>query len=96
MNMRAIEADRQIDTDYRLEDRYLREDGAVFLTGTQALVRILIEQARADKLAGLRTAGLVSGYRGSPLGGLDGQFQRAERFLQPFLTSSRERCMPSR
>ncbi|TDQ80685.1 indolepyruvate ferredoxin oxidoreductase family protein [Paraburkholderia silvatlantica] len=84
MNMRAVETDRQIDTDYRLEDRYLREDGAVFLTGTQALVRILIEQARADRLAGLKTAGLVSGYRGSPLGGFDQELWCQKALLADF------------
>ncbi|CAD6545224.1 hypothetical protein LMG27952_04277 [Paraburkholderia hiiakae] len=84
MNMRAVETERQIDTDYRLEDRYLREDGAVFLTGTQALVRILIEQARADRLAGLKTAGLVSGYRGSPLGGFDQELWRQKTLLADF------------
>ncbi|NYH18422.1 hypothetical protein GGD41_005650 [Paraburkholderia bryophila] len=45
MNMRAVEPGRQIDMEYGLEDRYVRENGTVFLTGTQALVRILIEQA---------------------------------------------------
>ncbi|WP_233271905.1 indolepyruvate ferredoxin oxidoreductase family protein [Paraburkholderia acidiphila] len=84
MNMRAVETERQIDTDYRLEDRYLREDGAVFLTGTQALVRILIEQARADRRAGLKTAGLVSGYRGSPLGGFDQELWRQKALLADF------------
>jgi len=56
---------------YALSDRYDRTGGRVFLTGTQALVRILIEQARRDRAAGLKTAGFVSGYRGSPLGGVD-------------------------
>ena len=71
MNMRAVELGRPIDMDYGLEDRYVRENGTVFLTGTQALVRILVEQARSDRAAGIRTGGLVSGYRGSPLGGFD-------------------------
>ena len=52
--------------DYKLEDRYLRESGRVFLTGTQALVRIPLMQAALDRKQGLNTAGLVSGYRGSP------------------------------
>ena len=62
---------------YRLEDRYTRSTGRVFLTGTQALVRIMLDQARRDRQAGLNTAGFVSGYRGSPLGGLDQELWRA-------------------
>ncbi len=68
-------------TTYRLEDRYDRNDGRVFLTGTQALVRILFDQARRDRAAGLNTAGFVSGYRGSPLGGLDLEMWRAKKRL---------------
>ncbi|MGG7644316.1 indolepyruvate ferredoxin oxidoreductase family protein [Rhodovulum sp. YNF3179] len=62
---------------YALDDRYDRRSGRVFLTGTQALVRILLDQARRDRTAGLNTAGLVTGYRGSPLGGLDLELWRA-------------------
>jgi len=54
-----------------LEDKYALASGRVFLTGTQALVRLLLLQRQRDALAGLNTAGYVSGYRGSPLGGLD-------------------------
>ena len=61
---------------YALSDRYDREDGRVFLTGTQALVRIMFDQARRDRAAGLNTGGFVSGYRGSPLGALDLEFWR--------------------
>jgi indolepyruvate ferredoxin oxidoreductase len=57
--------------DYKLEDRYLRESGRVFLTGSQALVRIPLMQAALDRKLGLNTAGMVSGYRGSPLGSYD-------------------------
>lgn len=54
-----------------LDDRYALERGAVFLSGTQALVRLALDQRRRDARAGLATAGFVSGYRGSPLGGYD-------------------------
>ena len=66
---------------YELLDRYRRESGRVFLTGTQALVRIPLMQRTLDRAAGLNTAGFVSGYRGSPLGGLDQELWRAKRFL---------------
>ncbi len=66
---------------YRLDDRYRRSDGRVFMTGTQALVRILFDQARRDKLAHINSAGFVSGYRGSPLGGLDLELWRAKERL---------------
>ena len=66
---------------YRLEDRYLKRSGRVFMTGTQALVRIVLDQARRDREAGLRTAGFVSGYRGSPLGGVDMELWRCKKWL---------------
>src|SRR5215211_985282 len=65
--------------DYQLTDRYGRDEGRVFLTGTQALVRIVLDQARRDRAAGLDTAGFVSGYRGSPLGGFDLELWRAKK-----------------
>ncbi len=57
--------------DYALTDRYLREEGTVYLTGVQALVRVLFDLARRDRAQGLRTGTFVSGYEGSPLGGYD-------------------------
>jgi indolepyruvate ferredoxin oxidoreductase len=63
--------------DYRLSDRYLRPEGAVLLTGIQALARIPIDQLRRDRAAGLRTAAFLSGYPGSPLGGFDLEVGRA-------------------
>ncbi len=54
-----------------LADKYTLREGAVLLSGTQALVRLLLEQHARDADAGLNTAGFVSGYRGSPLGGYD-------------------------
>ncbi|MEZ5890160.1 MAG: indolepyruvate ferredoxin oxidoreductase family protein [Xanthobacteraceae bacterium] len=65
----------------RIEDRYDLNERSVFLSGTQALVRLLIEQRAADARAGLNTAGFVSGYRGSPLGGLDFALWHANREL---------------
>ena len=54
-----------------LDDRYTQPSGRVLLTGFQALVRLMLLQRERDAAAGLDTAGFVSGYRGSPLGGLD-------------------------
>jgi len=62
---------------WSLDDKYLREEGTVYLSGIQALVRLTLDQHRLDRRRGLRTATLVSGYRGSPLGGLDVAFERA-------------------
>lgn len=67
---------------YQLNDRYDLEEGRVFLTGTQALVRIMLEQTRRDRVAGHKTAGFVSGYRGSPLGGLDLELWRARKTVE--------------
>src|SRR5579859_3162259 len=64
-----------------LDDKFLLTEGRVFITGVQALLRVLIDQHRLDQAAGLKTAGFVSGYRGSPLGGLDQQAGRAKKFL---------------
>ncbi len=66
---------------YQLTDNLAADQGAVFLTGTQALVRLLIMQKRLDERAGLKTAGFVSGYRGSPLGMVDQQLWKAKQFL---------------
>jgi indolepyruvate ferredoxin oxidoreductase len=68
--------------DYSLLDRYTRQTGRVFLTGTQALVRILLDQRDRDIADGINSAGFVSGYRGSPLGGVDLELWRAQKFLK--------------
>src|SRR5688572_14956533 len=65
-----------------LEDKYTVESGRVFLTGTQALIRLMMLQRLRDQQAGLNTAGFVSGYRGSPLGGLDQSLWRAQKHLE--------------
>ena len=69
------------DASYALEDRYRLESGRVFLTGNQALVRLPIMQKRRDRLAGLKTAGFISGYRGSPLGTFDMNLWQAKALL---------------
>jgi len=65
-----------------LDDKYTLGQGRVFLTGTQALIRLMMLQRERDQRAGLNTAGFVSGYRGSPLGGLDQALWRAKRHLE--------------
>lgn len=66
---------------YALADNLAASRGTVFLTGTQALVRLPLMQKRLDEMAGLHTAGFVSGYRGSPLGMVDQQMWKARKFL---------------
>src|SRR5256712_4599828 len=64
-----------------LDDKYDLRQSHVFVTGFQALVRLCLMQKERDRRAGLHTAGFITGYRGSPLGGLDQQFVRAGRHL---------------
>ncbi len=72
-------ADTKLIEQVSLSDKYDLDKGRVYLTGTQVLVRLTIAQARRDRAAGLDTAGFVTGYRGSPLGGVDMAFERASR-----------------
>jgi indolepyruvate ferredoxin oxidoreductase len=65
-----------------LDDKYTAESGQVFLTGTQALVRLPMMQRRRDETAGLNTACFITGYRGSPLAGIDQQLWRARPFIE--------------
>ena len=65
-----------------LDDKYALESGRVYMTGTQALVRLPLMQRRRDLAAGLNTAGFISGYRGSPLAGYDTALWRAKGFLE--------------
>ena len=64
-----------------LDDKYVSDDGRIYLTGIQALVRLALVQRRRDLAAGLNTAGFISGYRGSPLGGLDEALWKARQHL---------------
>jgi indolepyruvate ferredoxin oxidoreductase len=68
--------------DVALDDKYVAESGRVFLTGTQALLRMALMQRRRDLDSGLNTGGFVSGYRGSPLGGLDQAMWKARNHLK--------------
>ncbi len=65
-----------------LDDKYTRERGRVFLTGTQALIRLPMLQRQRDLAAGLNTAGFISGYRGSPLGSVDQTAMKAKKYLE--------------
>ncbi len=65
-----------------LDDKYTLEHGHVFLTGIQALVRLPMLQQARDAAAGVNTAGFISGYRGSPLGGVDLAMWKAQRHLR--------------
>ena len=65
-------------TSVSLDDKYTATSGAIFLSGIQALVRLPMLQRLRDQAAGLNTAGFISGYRGSPLGGLDENLWKAK------------------
>ncbi|GGN22743.1 indolepyruvate ferredoxin oxidoreductase family protein [Streptomyces fuscichromogenes] len=66
-----------------LDDKYAARSGRVLISGIQALVRLTLEQRRLDEERGLDTRAFVSGYQGSPLGGVDLEMGRARRFLEP-------------
>ena len=68
--------------DVTLADKYALETGQVYMTGTQALVRLPMLQRQRDAIQGLNTAGFISGYRGSPLGNLDRELWKAKDFIK--------------
>ncbi|NLP63419.1 indolepyruvate ferredoxin oxidoreductase family protein [Paraburkholderia sacchari] len=68
-------------TPVSLDDKYTLERGRVYISGTQALVRLPMLQKARDRKAGLNTAGFISGYRGSPLGALDQSLWKAKKHL---------------
>jgi indolepyruvate ferredoxin oxidoreductase len=69
--------------DVSLEDKYAADSGPALMSGIQALVRVTLDQRRLDRRRGLDTAVFVSGYPGSPLGGLDQELRRAAKHLDP-------------
>jgi indolepyruvate ferredoxin oxidoreductase len=71
-----------IDREYTLEHKYTRAEGRIYLSGVQALVRLPLMQQMRDRAAGLNTAGFISGYRGSPLGGFDLELWKAKKHLK--------------
>ena len=64
-----------------LRDKYDLSCNKVFVTGTQSLVRMCLLQSALDRSKGIATSGYITGYRGSPLGAIDQQFQKAEKQL---------------
>src|SRR5260370_16509750 len=67
---------------FSLDAKYTQESGRIYLSGIQALVRLPLDQHRADKRRGVNTATFTSGYRGSPLGGFDQTLERERKLLQ--------------
>jgi len=78
----ATEEAMAIKHDFTLDAKYRQDEGRIFLSGIQALVRLPLDQHRADRRRGLSTATLISGYRGSPLGGLDLTLERNQPLLR--------------
>ena len=66
----------------QLSDKYTMTEGPIWINGTQVITRLLLEQSRLDTRNGLTTAGFVSGYRGSPLGGVDQALMQEAKLLQ--------------
>lgn len=78
-----LPADRQSPAaDISLDDKYTLERGRAFITGTQALIRLPMQQRMRDARAGLNTAGFITGYRGSPLGSVDQTAMKAKKHLE--------------
>ncbi|MCX8114721.1 MAG: indolepyruvate ferredoxin oxidoreductase family protein, partial [Burkholderiaceae bacterium] len=82
MNAPLPEAVRRALAEVTLDDRWTLHRGRAYMSGTQALVRLMMLQRQRDALAGLNTAGFITGYRGSPLGGVDQTAWRAKKHLE--------------
>ena len=81
MNAPLPEAVRKALESATLDDKYTLAEGRAFMSGIQALVRLPMLQRVRDAAAGLNTAGFISGYRGSPLGGYDQALWAAKKHL---------------
>lgn len=82
MNAPLTESTHKVLDKVSLEDKYTQERGRAFMSGVQALVRLPMMQQMRDAKAGLNTAGFISGYRGSPLGGYDQALWKASAHLK--------------
>ncbi|MEM8859059.1 MAG: indolepyruvate ferredoxin oxidoreductase family protein, partial [Chloroflexota bacterium] len=72
----------ELDANFSLDSKFTRDEGNIILSGLQALVRLPLDQYKADQKAGLNTATFISGYRGSPLGGYDLLLQRQKALMK--------------
>ncbi len=82
MNAPLPEAVRRALAEVSLEDKWTLDKGLAYMSGTQALLRLTMLQRQRDQLAGLNTAGFITGYRGSPLGGVDLTAWKAAKHLE--------------
>ena len=82
MNAPLPEHIRQALETVSLDDKYALDQGRAFMSGVQALVKLPMLQRQRDALLGKNTAGFISGYRGSPLGGYDQALWKAKSYLQ--------------
>ena len=82
MNAPLSEAVRRALAEVTLDDKWTLDRGRAYMSGTQALIRLAMLQRQRDQLAGLNTAGFISGYRGSPLGGVDQTAWKAKQHLE--------------
>jgi len=81
MNAPLTDAVRRALAEVTLDDKWTLDRGRAYMSGTQALIRLAMLQHQRDELDGLKTAGFISGYRGSPLGGVDQTAWKAARHL---------------
>ena len=65
-----------------LQDKYIKEEGSIFVTGSQILVKLPLIQKKLDEIINLNTSGFISGYRGSPLGVYDKALWEAQKYLK--------------
>lgn len=82
MNAPLPEALRRALAEVSLDDKWTLDRGRAYMSGTQALLRLAMLQRQRDQLAGLNTAGFITGYRGSPLGAVDQTAWKARKHLE--------------